>query len=184
MCWVSVSPEVPPSAGAMRDDKLEDLRKHGRTGRPLGSPAFLEPLERLVGRVFRRQQPARSPRRIRREDRNAQIAYCVPGTPGTRPRNRGTPSTQRRGGQFRRQSGSFATTNEWVASLATRILGIGLEKRLRRVLRPQKPDPKRLPARQLCIVSAEFFNVRKTVPSPLPPLCCLSYPNPKRTSYG
>jgi len=37
---------------AMREEELRNLREHGRTGRPLGSPAFLERLERLVGRVL------------------------------------------------------------------------------------------------------------------------------------
>lgn len=38
---------------AMPEEELRNLREHGRTGRPLGSPAFLERLESLAGRVLR-----------------------------------------------------------------------------------------------------------------------------------
>ncbi|MBN2024184.1 MAG: hypothetical protein JW809_15480 [Pirellulales bacterium] len=37
---------------AVREEEIEDLRKHGRTGRPLGSPTFLDRLETLVGRIL------------------------------------------------------------------------------------------------------------------------------------
>jgi putative transposase len=42
---------------ALGEDELRDLREHGRTGRPLGSSAFLARLERRVGRVLRPQKP-------------------------------------------------------------------------------------------------------------------------------
>jgi putative transposase len=38
---------------AIREEELRELRQHGRTGRPLGSPTFLEQLENLAGRVLR-----------------------------------------------------------------------------------------------------------------------------------
>jgi putative transposase len=53
---------------AMREEELQDLREHGRTGRPLGSPAFLERLENLVGRVLRplKRGPKPEPRKPRK----------------------------------------------------------------------------------------------------------------------
>jgi len=47
---------------AMREEELEALREHGRTGRPLGSPAFLDRLERRVGRVLRPLKPGPKPK--------------------------------------------------------------------------------------------------------------------------
>jgi putative transposase len=44
---------------AVREEELRDLRNHGRTGRPLGSPAFLDHLEAIVGRVLRPQKGGR-----------------------------------------------------------------------------------------------------------------------------
>ncbi len=43
-------------------EELRDLRAHGRTGRPLGSSAFLDRLERLVGRVLKPQKPGPKPK--------------------------------------------------------------------------------------------------------------------------
>lgn len=37
-------------------EKLEKLRKQGRTGRPVGSVAFIEKLERQLGRALTRQK--------------------------------------------------------------------------------------------------------------------------------
>ncbi len=53
---------------AIAEDELRDLRQHGRTGRPLGSSAFVARLEKRVGRVLKPQKPgpkpkARKPRR-------------------------------------------------------------------------------------------------------------------------
>ena len=48
---------------ALGEEELGDLRAHGRTGRPLGSTAFVDRLERLAGRVLKGRNPARSPRR-------------------------------------------------------------------------------------------------------------------------
>ena len=42
---------------AIGEEELRDLREHGRTGRPLGSSAFLDRLEGLVGRVLKPQKP-------------------------------------------------------------------------------------------------------------------------------
>jgi putative transposase len=47
---------------AIPEEELRDLRQHGRTGRPLGSPTFLDRLERLVGRVLKRQKPGPKPK--------------------------------------------------------------------------------------------------------------------------
>jgi len=38
------------------------FRRHERTGRPLGSPAFVASLEDRLGRVLRRQRPGKKPR--------------------------------------------------------------------------------------------------------------------------
>jgi len=40
-------------SSAIPEDKLRDLREHGRTGYPLGSATFVERLERTVGRRLR-----------------------------------------------------------------------------------------------------------------------------------
>lgn len=45
------------------EEDLRDLRGHGRTGRPLGSPAFLDRLESLVGRVLKPQKRGPKPKR-------------------------------------------------------------------------------------------------------------------------
>ena len=44
------------------EEQLRDLRAHGCTGRPLGSSAFLDRLERLVGRALRPQKPGPKPK--------------------------------------------------------------------------------------------------------------------------
>jgi putative transposase len=44
------------------EEELRDLREHGRTGRPLGSSAFLDRLEGLVGRVLKPQKPGPKPK--------------------------------------------------------------------------------------------------------------------------
>jgi len=36
---------------------LKSLREHERTGRPLGDERFIAKLERLAGRLLRRQKP-------------------------------------------------------------------------------------------------------------------------------
>jgi putative transposase len=43
----------------------EEIRRHERTGRPLGDDGFVEGLEEALGRVLRRQTPGPKPRRRR-----------------------------------------------------------------------------------------------------------------------
>jgi len=49
---------------AKQDDEEQEkkIAKHLRTGRPLGSDAFIEELERLTGRVLKRKPPGPKPR--------------------------------------------------------------------------------------------------------------------------
>ena len=51
---------------AIREEELRDLREHVRTGRPLGSPTFVERLERTVGRILRPQRPGRPSKLLKR----------------------------------------------------------------------------------------------------------------------
>jgi putative transposase len=57
----------------LEEKELEVLREHGRTGRPLGSPAFVDSLERLVGRVLQPQKRGPKPRPPKRRRRTAEI---------------------------------------------------------------------------------------------------------------
>jgi putative transposase len=41
---------------AIPEEKLKDLRRHSRTGRPFGNESFLERLEAMVGRVLKPQK--------------------------------------------------------------------------------------------------------------------------------
>jgi hypothetical protein len=50
----------------MREEDLRDLRKHGSTGRPLGSATFLDHLESLAGRVLKPQKGGR-PSKLRKQ---------------------------------------------------------------------------------------------------------------------
>lgn len=43
-------------AGA-EDERLDDIRRHERTGRPLGADSFVEQLETAVGRTLTREKP-------------------------------------------------------------------------------------------------------------------------------
>ena len=49
-------------AGGLADDALEAIRRHARTGRPLGNAAFLEALEARLGRPLRPGKPGPKPR--------------------------------------------------------------------------------------------------------------------------
>ena len=49
-------------AGGLEDDALEAIRRHARTGRPLGTPAFLEDLEARLGRRLRPGKRGRRPK--------------------------------------------------------------------------------------------------------------------------
>ncbi|MDY6825099.1 MAG: transposase [Thermodesulfobacteriota bacterium] len=46
-------------AGAFSNEELEDIRKHSRTSRPLGSSAFVAELEHKLGRKLKPQKPGR-----------------------------------------------------------------------------------------------------------------------------
>jgi putative transposase len=46
----------------MREEDIEVLRAHERTGRPLGNEAFLAMLEQKLCRILRRQKPGPKPR--------------------------------------------------------------------------------------------------------------------------
>ncbi len=57
---------------ALPEEELRDLREHGRTGRPLGSRAFVERLEGMVGRILRplKRGPKPQPRKPGANRRN------------------------------------------------------------------------------------------------------------------
>jgi len=44
---------------AVSEKEMEELRRHERTGRPLGTDRFVEKLEDELGRVLRIQKPGR-----------------------------------------------------------------------------------------------------------------------------
>ena len=46
-------------SGELLSREMEDIRKHGRTGRPLGSASFVEQVECSLGRELRPQKPGR-----------------------------------------------------------------------------------------------------------------------------
>lgn len=46
----------------LREDELAVLRRHARTGRPLGNEAFVERLEGTLGRILKPRRPGRKPR--------------------------------------------------------------------------------------------------------------------------
>ncbi|MDH3920547.1 MAG: hypothetical protein OEU25_20480, partial [Rhodospirillales bacterium] len=49
-------------AGGLAEDALEAIRRHARTGRPLGSAAFLEALEARLDRALRPGKRGRKPK--------------------------------------------------------------------------------------------------------------------------
>jgi len=55
---------------AISEEKLRELREHGCTGRPLGSPTFIDRLESLVGRLLKRQKPGPKPKPRKPRTRN------------------------------------------------------------------------------------------------------------------
>ena len=65
------------------EGSADEIRKHERTGRPLGNEAFLERMEAATGRRFRRLKPGRRPRLAPREARMTADAN------GSTPRDRG-----------------------------------------------------------------------------------------------
>lgn len=56
---------------ALSEAEIAALRSHTRTGRPLGSPAFVERLEGLLGRVLRPQKAGRKRKVLNPEDKSA-----------------------------------------------------------------------------------------------------------------
>ncbi len=57
-------------SGAEDDAAYDTIRKQTRTGRPCGSPKFLDQLENLLGRVLRPKKPGRPKKDIGEKDRN------------------------------------------------------------------------------------------------------------------
>jgi putative transposase len=51
-------------AAGIGDVELEAVRRHERTGRPLGSPEFVERLETILGRPLAPQKPGPKPGRV------------------------------------------------------------------------------------------------------------------------
>ncbi len=49
-------------AGGMSDDDIEQIRKHSRSGRPLGAKRFVQRLEHRLGRTLLPQKPGRRPK--------------------------------------------------------------------------------------------------------------------------
>jgi len=47
---------------AMPEEELRDIRRHARTGRPLGDESFLARLEEMVGRVLKPQKRGPKPK--------------------------------------------------------------------------------------------------------------------------
>ena len=47
---------------AIREEELRDIRRHGRSGRPLGDETFLSRLEEMVGRALRPQKRGPKPK--------------------------------------------------------------------------------------------------------------------------
>ncbi|MGH8455224.1 MAG: hypothetical protein ACRESW_11780 [Nevskiales bacterium] len=47
------------------DDQSDPIRLHTRTGRPLGSDAFIAKVERMTGRVLRPEKPGRKPMHLK-----------------------------------------------------------------------------------------------------------------------
>jgi putative transposase len=50
---------------AMREEDLKQLRDHARTGHPLGGTAFIDSLEKTVGRILRPRKPGRKPKLLK-----------------------------------------------------------------------------------------------------------------------
>lgn len=61
---------------SVSDDVRSRLRKHSRTGRPLGSPAFVETLETITGRKLIKKKPGRKPVDARGEPPWRQV-HCT-----------------------------------------------------------------------------------------------------------
>ena len=46
-------------SGAFANEEVEEIRKHSRTGRPLGNSSFVAGLEHKLGRKLKPQRPGR-----------------------------------------------------------------------------------------------------------------------------
>lgn len=53
----------PKEFQVIAKEDMERLCLHERTGRPLGDEIFIERLEKMVGRILRRQKPGRKKKR-------------------------------------------------------------------------------------------------------------------------
>ena len=52
-------------AKGISSPEIDDIRKHEKTGRPLGGVTFVSHLEHLLGRKLRPQKPGRKPKKER-----------------------------------------------------------------------------------------------------------------------
>jgi putative transposase len=48
--------------GGISEEEIERIRRHEKTGRPLGSEGFVGKLEEALGRILQRQKPGRKRR--------------------------------------------------------------------------------------------------------------------------
>jgi REP-associated tyrosine transposase len=72
-------PEWSAFLGSRQEaDLAERVRKHASTGRPLGSDAFIDELEKRLNRTLRKGKPGRMPEALRVRDAAAGIKYGVP----------------------------------------------------------------------------------------------------------
>jgi putative transposase len=47
---------------AIREEEIREMRRHERTGRPLGSESFVEDLETMLGRILKPKKAGRRPK--------------------------------------------------------------------------------------------------------------------------
>ena len=45
--------------GGVSEEEIERIRRHERTGRPIGNDSFVGKLEQALGRILKRQKPGR-----------------------------------------------------------------------------------------------------------------------------
>jgi len=53
---------------SLEDERIDKLRSHIRTGRPLGDDEFIEKLEKITGRILRKLKPG--PKKVKEEEDN------------------------------------------------------------------------------------------------------------------
>ena len=61
-------------ARAIREEDIEILHAHERTGRPLGDDRFVASLEENLGRILRRQKPGPKPGHATRRTRTTRVS--------------------------------------------------------------------------------------------------------------